>query len=79
MLIVYYVYKPTGSIVRHHVARGEYTAQQLEQLIRTYNRKTPLYEAIAIELEEGSFELYLFEKLDRLTEGLKEIVDRYRI
>lgn len=71
MLIIYYIHKPSGEIVRHHASREEYSSRQLEELIKVYNEKTPLYTAVAAELAEGSLELYLYKKLENVRASLK--------
>ena len=75
MLIIYYIHKPSGVVVHHHSAREEYTKQQLDELIEAYNERTPLYTAVAAELEEGSLETYLIRKLEKIGDALRGAIE----
>lgn len=72
MLLIFYRDK-SGKILRHHLPPKDMTSEQLTAEMAKFNEKGDV-KVYSKEIEEGSLEMYLFEKAQYRRHFAKEVV-----
>jgi len=75
LTIAYYRKKDTGEITHHHALSEDWPPEVVEERMNQYNseadRRTTAY---AIQVEDGSFEAYLLDRLEKKYRLAKEAI-----
>lgn len=75
MTLIYYRKKDTGEITQHHAVPDDWTPEIVKERLDQYNseanHKTTVY---AIQVEAGSFEAYLLNRLEKKYRLAKEAI-----
>lgn len=80
MTLIYYRKKDTGEITQHHAAPDDWTPEIVKERIDQYNSETHRKTTVnAVQVEAGSFEAYLLDRLEKkyrlAKEAIQEAVD----
>ena len=73
MLVIYYT-AADGCITNHHKA-PEVPLYELQELVSDWNKKNPEKQAHIKELDEGGFEKYLYDRVERGVRYSKETIE----
>lgn len=75
--LIYYRKKDTGEITQHHAVPEDWTPEIVKERVDQYNsepdHKTTVY---AIQVEAGSFEAYLLDRLEKKYRLAKEAIQQ---